>query len=109
MLMLPLWDVYSHPEHLLLEVLLVVTERTPEEEEAGTVRLTLTHKHRQVNHRYATQHLQTNCKAVDDLQQPVSRRIELTSEHRTRTDSRSTCTQSRWNQLAWQDGHLSRE
>lgn len=49
MLGLPLWDIYSHPEHLLLEVLLVVTQSTSEEEEAGAVGLTLTHKHRQVN------------------------------------------------------------
>lgn len=43
-MMLPLWDVDSHPEHLLLEVLLVVTQSAPEEEEAGAVGLTLTHK-----------------------------------------------------------------
>lgn len=44
LMMLPLWDVDSHPEHLLLEVLLVVTQSAPEEEEAGAVGLTLTHK-----------------------------------------------------------------
>lgn len=43
--MLPLWDVYSHPQHLLLEVLLVVAQSTFEEEEAGAVGLTLTHTH----------------------------------------------------------------
>lgn len=49
-MMLPLWDVDSHPEHLLLEVLLVVTQSAPEEEEAGAVGLTLTHKtHTAVN------------------------------------------------------------
>lgn len=47
LMMLPLWDVDSHPEHLLLEVLLVVTQSAPEEEEAGAVGLTLTHKHTQ--------------------------------------------------------------
>lgn len=40
----PLWDVYSHPQHLLLEAFLAVTESTSEEEEAGAVSLTLTHK-----------------------------------------------------------------
>lgn len=40
---LPLWDEYSHPQHLLLEVLLVAAQRAPEEEEAGAVGLALTH------------------------------------------------------------------
>lgn len=48
MFMLPLWDVNSHPEHLLLEALLVVTESTSEEEEAGAVGLTLTHKQQKI-------------------------------------------------------------
>lgn len=46
---LPLGDVNSHAEHLLLVVLLAVAQSTPEEEEAGAVGLTLAHKHRQVN------------------------------------------------------------
>jgi len=31
-IVLPLWDVYSHPQHLLLEVLLVATQSASEEE-----------------------------------------------------------------------------
>lgn len=31
----PLRDVDAHPEHLLLEVIFVVAESAPEEEEAG--------------------------------------------------------------------------
>lgn len=41
---LPLWDVDSHPQHLLLEAVLVVAESAPEEEEAGAVGLTLNHR-----------------------------------------------------------------
>lgn len=37
----PLWDEDSHPEHLHLEALLVVTQSTSEEEEAGAVGLVL--------------------------------------------------------------------
>lgn len=45
----PLRDVYSHPEHLLLEVLFVVTESASEEKEAGAVGLTLTYKNTRLN------------------------------------------------------------
>lgn len=37
----PLWDENAHPEHLRLEALLVVTQSTSEEKEAGAVGLML--------------------------------------------------------------------
>lgn len=49
MLAVPLRNVYSHPEHLLLEVLFVVTESASEEKEAGAVGLTLKHKNTCLN------------------------------------------------------------
>lgn len=64
MLVLPLWDMYSHPEHLLLEVLLVVTQSTSEEEEAGAVGLTLTHKHRQVSRAALHNRTHVRCKGT---------------------------------------------
>lgn len=75
LMMLPLWDVYSHPEHLLLEVLLVVTQSASEEEEAGAVGLTLTHKHTKWSTRHNLTHLKThkkiNARAVNHLCNPV--------------------------------------
>lgn len=50
----PLRDVYSHPEHLLLEVLFVVTESASEEKEAGAVGLTLTYKNTRLNNKLPT-------------------------------------------------------
>lgn len=38
---IPLWDENAHPEHLRLEALLVVTQSTSEEKEAGAVGLML--------------------------------------------------------------------
>lgn len=81
----PLWDVDAHPQHLLLEVVLVVAQSAPEEEEAGALSLMLTHKHKQ---------------EVRD------------NDRRVKPDhllSGPTCTQSLWNQLPWQDGHLRTE
>lgn len=49
MLAVPLRNVYSHPEHLLLEALFVVTESASEEKEASAVGLTLTHKNTRLN------------------------------------------------------------
>lgn len=49
MLAVPLRNVYSHPEHLLLKVLFVVTESASEEKEAGAVGLALKHKNTRLN------------------------------------------------------------